>query len=339
MPIEKPTAVSTASLALSKAQTPQTPRSKEPQEKRSHSEVADSSLGDEFTSIQKQLDQLTSDMKQTREDFKSLMKRDEMKSFITDTVTAMFTKVQKKIEQKVEEAVVDKLEEKLKDKLTELNDRMDSLVHENVQLREANEKLKKRLDKNEKVAQSALEKSNMNEQFSRKNNIKIMGVEEDVDEPEHKLIEKINNILTSKAGVTLDVNKIVAIHRIPGKTGMPKPVLIKLMNNNEKTKIMKKRKQMKLAGYRLVDDVTKHNTKLINRLNLHKDIDSAWYFNGNVFAKTTKGKRHRFDLFSVVDDVIDNTNQGDEPATGGLFDVDDAPLPAEEVMDYVITSL
>ena len=325
------TTVSTVNLAGGKPKIMETQK-----EKRSHSEVADSSLGDEFTSIQKQLDQLTSDIQQTREDVKSLMKKEEMRTFITDTITALFSKVQKKIEKKVEDVIEEKLEEKLKDKMTELNDRMDSLVHENIELREANDKLKARIDKNEKVAQSAMEKSNMNEQYSRKNNIKVMGVVEDDDETEDKLIEKINNILNAKAGVTLNENKIVAIHRIPGRAGMPKPVLIKLMNNNGKTKIMKKRKFMKLAGYRLVDDVTKQNTKLINRLNLHTDIDSAWYFNGNVFAKTTEGKRFRFDLFSVVEDVI----QKKGGATSTIEDISDgAPLPAEEVMDYVISNL
>ena len=324
------TTVSTASLALGKPLTSKIIDTQK--EKRSHSEVADSSLGDEFTSIQKQLDQLTSDIQQTREDVKSIMKKEEMKSFITDTVTAMFSKVQKKLEKRVEETIEEKLEEKLNDKLTELNDRLDSLVHENVQLREANDKLKGRIDRSEKVAKVAMEKSNMNEQYSRKNNIKIMGVEGD-DETEEELTEKVNNILRAKTGVTINVNKIMAIHRIPGKSGMPKPVLIKLMNNNEKTKIMKKRKLMKQAGYRLVDDVTKQNTKLISRLNLHTDIDSAWYFNGNVFAKTTGGKRFKFDLFSVVEDVINKT----DGATSMVEDIsDDAPLPAEEVMDFVI---
>ena len=58
-------------MALSK---PGTKRSK-PLEKRAHSEVANSSLGDEVTSLQKQLDQLTSDIKCTRDDVKNLMKK------------------------------------------------------------------------------------------------------------------------------------------------------------------------------------------------------------------------------------------------------------------------
>ena len=49
---------------------------------------------------------------------------------------------------------------------------------------------------------------------------------------------------------------------------------------------MKKRPEMKRAGYRLVDDVTKQNTSLINRLMLQEKIDGAWYFNSSVYAKT-----------------------------------------------------
>ena len=131
-----------------------------------------------------------------------------------------------------------------------------------------------------------------------------MGVPEDGDEAEERLMENINNILESKAGISVNKNSVMAIHRIPGKSGMPKPVLLKLRNNNEKSKIMKKRKEMKHGGYRLVDDVTKENTKLINRLNLHKDIDSAWYFNGSVYGKSNVGRRHRFDLYSVIEEVI-----------------------------------
>ena len=66
-----------------------------------------------------------------------------------------------------------------------------------------------------------------------------------------------------------------------------------------KSKNMRKRKAMKLAGYRLIYNVTKQNTGLINRLNLHKETDLAWYFNGNVFGTTkgSNGKHFKFDLF------------------------------------------
>ena len=304
-----------------------TARSTEQKEKRTHSEVADSSLGDEFTSIQRQLDQLSSEVKQTREDFKTLMTKEEMKSFIKTTIQNMITNLQtkveeslirrvdKKLDEKLESDLEEKLDEKIKEKLKEASDRMDLLTYETVHLKEEVDKLQKELIATKKVAQTASQRANTNEQYSRKNNIKIMGVVEDADEDEQKLTRKVQQILESKASVKLEDNKIMALHRIPGKVGMPKPVLIKLRNNNEKTKIMKKRKEMKHAGYRLVDDVTKANTKLINRLMEHKDIDSAWYFNGSVYGKSKSGTRFKFEVHSDISEVLEGKKKapGAEP--------------------------
>ena len=106
---------------------------------------------------------------------------------------------------------------------------------------------------------------------------------------ENTLVETVTSTLLSKANVDLDPQDIIAVHRIPGTQGSPKPVLLKLKNNSVKTKIMKQRQAMKAAGFRLVDDVTKLNTGLIGRLMKHARIDSAWYFNGAVYGKTTEG--------------------------------------------------
>ena len=149
-----------------------------------------------------------------------------------------------------------------------------------------------------------MQKSNYNEQYSRKNNIKIMGVTETTDETVEELMDNVCNILYEKAGLNIDHRRILAIHRIPGKAGFPKPVLIKMMNNHEKVSIMKKRKEMKNAGYRLVDDVTKLNTELINKVAAHENIGSAWFFNGSVFGKTTEGKRHKFDIYNDIGKII-----------------------------------
>ena len=300
----------TKGVTVSTVSTPS--KTAEKKEKRPHSEVAESSFGDELASIQKQLDQMCTDIHQTRDDLKNLMSKEEMKTFITSTVDKitheMKIQLEAKFTEKVETEVVkivnDKINDKIDERLAQVDSRLDLLTYENVKLREEVDELKKQAIDNETIAKAAMQKANMNEQYSRKNNIKIMGVPEDGDETEERLMENINNILESKAGISVNKNSVMAIHRIPGKSGMPKPVLLKLRNNNEKSKIMKKRKEMKHGGYRLVDDVTKENTKLINRLNLHKDIDSAWYFNGSVYGKSNVGRRHRFDLYSVIEEVI-----------------------------------
>ena len=93
----------------------------------------------------------------------------------------------------------------------------------------------------------ALEKSNQNEQYSRKNNLKIMDIREEAGEDESTLLSKVSDLL-SHQDVTLTPQEVIAIHRIPGKPGSPKPVLIKVTNTSTKTKIMKKRRGPPLSG-------------------------------------------------------------------------------------------
>lgn len=67
-----------------------------------------------------------------------------------------------------------------------------------------------------------------------------------------------------------------------------------------------------LTGHKLVDDVTKKNTELISLLLKHEKIDSAWFFNGFIYGKTTEGKRYRFNLYSNIEAVINKKKDEDE---------------------------
>lgn len=69
---------------------------------------------------------------------------------------------------------------------------------------------------------------------------------------------------------------------------------------------------MKNAGHRLVDDVIKLNTILIGRLLKHSRIESAWYFNGAVYGKTTEGRRQKFEVYCSIDWVINKIDDEDE---------------------------
>ncbi|KAH3784964.1 hypothetical protein DPMN_163037 [Dreissena polymorpha] len=60
---------------------------------------------------------------------------------------------------------------------------------------------------------------------------------------------------------------------------------------------------MKNGDYKLVDDVTKANQGLINRLHLHPDLSSAWYFNGSVYAQTVADETIKFNVYDNVNNV------------------------------------
>ena len=99
-----------------------------------------------------------------------------------------------------------------------------------------------------------------------------------------ELEAKVCSVLCDQ-GIEIRRIDIQAIHIIPSKASL-KPVLVKLMNNDTKSKVMRHRKTLNEAGHRLVDDVTKLNTGLLNRLSNHTKIESAWFFNGSTFGKT-----------------------------------------------------
>ena len=68
----------------------------------------------------KQLDQINTEMHQTKEDFKSLMKKEELKTFITNTIQNMTKTLHSKLEEslgkKKDETIDAELEEKRKKK-------------------------------------------------------------------------------------------------------------------------------------------------------------------------------------------------------------------------------
>ena len=274
--------------------------------KRTISEVSESSA-EELTIINQQLQHLTSDLKDTKEKVMNLMDKDEVQNLITETVEKTVKKIMKNMTDNLKKLI----EEKIKEKLEDLEDRVKSLQFENGNLKdraiqaEKDLKVQKdRLTAFEKIALTSAQRSNYNEQYSRKNNVKILNIPESAHETEQTLTEQVCSTLLSKGNVDLDIDDITALHRIPGKAGSPQPVLLKVKNNSVKTSIMKQRKPMKDAGFRLVDDVTKLNTGLIGRLMKHAKIESAWYFNGAVYGKTTEGRRHKFDVYCNIDSVI-----------------------------------
>ena len=273
--------------------------------KRSHSKVANSSA-EELTLLSNHIEELTSDLKELRESITTIVDKNDdimtisdMKTFIKATVEGIMCEINKNIEVTIDI--------KVQEKTKHLSSEIQLLKDENKTLQAKIQKAQcssEQMEKTEKVAKLALQTANRNEQYSRKNNFKIMDIKESDMETEASLTSEVCNLF-AKQSVTLDRASIMAIHRIPGKVGRPKPVLLKLKNNSEKSKLMRTRSAMKAAKHQLVDDVTKLNTSLITRLYEHSKIESAWFFNGYIYGKTHKdGKRYRFELYDDIDEVI-----------------------------------
>jgi len=276
-----------------------------------NSDNSNSSM-EELNSIQVQLQVMNEGITNLRDDVKGMLKKDEVEQLIMNTVTNLM--------KNLEHSTHKKIEQMINEKVNDMQSKMDSLDFENKSLREKIEHLEKtneiknktineQIEKTYGISKTAHKKANYNEQYSRKNNIKILNIPEAKEENEITLAKTVGQILKTHTEVDLQPIDIVALHRIPTKRGQIRPVLIKLRNNSAKSAIMRKRAPMKSNGYKLVDDVTKPNQGLINRLLLHPNIDSAWYFNGAVYGQTVAGERIKFDIYDNVNDVIESFRQ------------------------------
>ena len=90
--------------------------------------------------------------------------------------------------------------------------------------------------------------------------------------------------IKDNAEVAIEDREIIAAHRILGEQGKSRPILVKLVNTDVKSKVMRKRSEVKNKGLRLVNDVTKANVELIKRLSQLEAVQSAWYLSGAIYG-------------------------------------------------------
>ncbi|CAG2234576.1 unnamed protein product [Mytilus edulis] len=224
----------------------------------------------------------------------NIVRKDDLETIVTSIVTKLVDSMKKEIEGN------------LKDKTNKQTKAVEELSKENECLREliaSQRKMIHELQINVKdngiISKQALQMSNYNQQYSRKFNIKVMNFPENNDENLREIFK--SKIVKDTLKVNIRPDEIQAIHRIPGKQGQHRPVIVKLLNSEVKYRIMREKKNMpKQCTFRLVDDVTKSNMELITRLRDSDQLDSAWYFNCAVYGKTEAGRRLKFDIFDDI---------------------------------------
>lgn len=163
--------------------------------------------------------------------------------------------------------------------------------------------LKETIKECKQISFDALKLANQNLQYSQKNNIKFMNWKENKDE---NLRMDLCSILKEKAGVVLDPNEVLEIHRLPqGNRGGIRPVIAKFKSTEVKVKVIKNRSKEEIRKcFTMYDHITPMNAKLIHDLNNNPQIQSAWLYNGKVFALDKDNKRHRFDIFDNVNNKV-----------------------------------
>ena len=267
---------------------------------------------DNMAEVSKLLQNIQKDLTEVKQDLKKTVKEEKLENIVTNIIKKLIAENNKEREQ-VLCAEMEKRCEALEKKFTKRVDRMaknievlegrvETLTEKYNECTKEVRGMEKILRDSQLAATEALRRSNLNEQYSRKTNFKIMGLPE---EEKENTCEVVKSFLKKTAKVELPDREIIIAHRIPGPKGKPRPIIVKVLNTSVKSRIMRKRSTIKEkgGGYRLADDVTKPNGELIRKLLEFEGIESAWYFNGAVYGKY-KDKRIRFDICDNIEEKL-----------------------------------
>ena len=122
------------------------------------------------------------------------------------------------------------------------------------------------------------------EQASRSLNIRVFGVPINKNENLHS---KMIDIFNKNMNVNIDASHIKKCHRITSRSPGDKPpaVLVRFVNDIERTAVLKNRKYLKSTGIQVKEDLTKNRLTLLSEAIKRFSSKQAWCFNGVVYVK------------------------------------------------------
>lgn len=144
--------------------------------------------------------------------------------------------------------------------------------------------LESRLSAAQEEAKLAINKANDNAQYSRKYNLRFIGIEEKKDE---NCTELIVAFCKEKLGIVVPANAIDRAHRVGKKSeGKTRAILVKFMNYNSKLMVCIQKKLLKDSDFYINEDLTYINMKLFCHARKYaSNIKSTWFSDGKLFVR------------------------------------------------------
>lgn len=197
------------------------------------------------------------------------------------------SRLTKQQEGKIENLISEKILEKFSDEwMTSLIEKITTKVSVSFNEKfELQEKKINNLEKEVKNLQTEIEeireeKENM-EQYSRRNNLRIFGVQEKETENTQEIVVKL---IEEKLKYKINPEEIESCHRVSTKsTNKSRPILLKLTTNKTKNDIYYKKKALKGTKITIREDLTSHRKELVKTAVEHFGSKTVWSQNGKIF--------------------------------------------------------
>jgi hypothetical protein len=174
------------------------------------------------------------------------------------------------------------------------------------------------LDGLKKVVVETQRQLNDLEQYGRRSNIRIFGME--IQENEN-CIDKVVSFVRESLSLNISSSDVENAHPLSSttrtgytatRTGLTpsKPaVIVRFRNRAIKDEILLRRKTLKGSGISISEDLTKLNINLMNRLRKEDRVDTTWSINGKVYFRVKDNTRKfQIKLFETLSEVLSKFN-------------------------------
>ncbi|KAL8613743.1 hypothetical protein ACOMHN_029600 [Nucella lapillus] len=165
------------------------------------------------------------------------------------------------------------------------------------------------------------------EQYTRKDNIKIINLQRDKpretsDETEKRVVD----FLHSQQGLTtITSDHIIIAHRVgPYRQSQNRPIIVKFISRKTKVSVMKNKRNLKGQKIYINEYLTKLNAQRLAELKKHIGVLSAWSFEGSLYCKLINLEKIKIEDggIGVIDRILIDTprsqQQGFQQRPGGF---------------------
>ena len=132
-----------------------------------------------------------------------------------------------------------------------------------------------------------------NNQYARRTNIVVYGVEESREEREDTS-QTVKRLIKEKLKITLKADDIEVSHRLGQRTlNKKRPIVVRFRFRDTKFDIMKQRKNLKGSGVVFGEDLCPEMRDLQKETKNCPLVKDSWAWNGKLFAEDKSGQVHR----------------------------------------------
>ena len=178
------------------------------------------------------------------------------------------------------------IEQKYDDKITALEIDNKTLSDKLVKHVKAYDVVCDRLNRCERLIKETERNELENEQYSRKNSVRVFGLPTALPNENSKAI--MVNFVNEKLAIVppLRPDDIEVAHRVGAPTAKhTQTLLCKFMRRTDKVRVITARKTLKGTGFSISDDIAKKLMEYMEALKERTDIGQIWFWNGKLFAK------------------------------------------------------